>query len=139
MPMRELARQDEPIRQDLLLVPDVESNILGERSNKNSLRLPKLNWRPSACRHRILSLPCRGKAPSRRQARSRQKGPQVFIRIDRAYDSVQAIADTPIVAVGRTLKLSDVRRGYEDHPTYLIQHQGEPTIMLGDAHDPAAG
>src|SRR5207302_3205288 len=60
-------------------------------------------------------------------------GPQVFIRVDGAYDSVQAIADTPIVAAGRTLKLADiadVRRGYEDPPTYLIRHQGEPSIML---------
>ncbi len=34
---------------------------------------------------------------------------------------------------GRTLKLSDiaeVRRGYEDPATYIIRHQGEPTIML---------
>ena len=62
------------------------------------------------------------------------KGPQVFIRVDGAYESVQAIADTPIVAAGRTLKLSDiaeVRRGYEDPPTYLIRHRGEPSIMLG--------
>ncbi|RVD67014.1 efflux RND transporter permease subunit, partial [Mesorhizobium sp. M4A.F.Ca.ET.029.04.2.1] len=60
-------------------------------------------------------------------------GPQVFIRVNGAYDSVQTIADTPIVASGRTLKLSDiaeVRRGYEDPPTYLIRRQGEPTIML---------
>ena len=55
------------------------------------------------------------------------------MRVDGAYDSVQAIADTPIVAAGRTLKLSDiaeVRRGYEDPPTFLIRNQGEPTIML---------
>jgi multidrug efflux pump subunit AcrB len=42
------------------------------------------------------------------------RGPQVFIRVDGGYDSVQAIADTPSVAAGRTLKLSDiaeVRRG----------------------------
>jgi len=61
------------------------------------------------------------------------KGPQVFIRVNGAYDSVQAIADTPIVARERTLKLSDiaeVRRGYEDPPTYIIRHHGEPTIML---------
>src|SRR5258705_5809418 len=61
------------------------------------------------------------------------RGPRVFVRIDGAYDSVQAIADTPIVAAGRTLKLSDiaaVRRGYEDPPTYLIRHRSEPIIML---------
>ena len=46
-------------------------------------------------------------------------GPQVFIRVNGAYDDVQAIADTPIAAAGRMLKLSDiadVRRGYEDPP-----------------------
>ncbi|MGO6907115.1 efflux RND transporter permease subunit, partial [Rhizobium ruizarguesonis] len=60
--------------------------------------------------------------------------PQVFIRFDGAYNSVQAVADTPIVAAGRTLKLSDiadVRRGYQDPATYIIRHEGEPAIMLG--------
>ena len=47
---------------------------------------------------------------------------------------MQKIADTPIVAGGRTLKLSDiadVRRGYEDPATFLIHHQGEPALVLG--------
>ncbi|OWK23109.1 hypothetical protein AJ87_41070 [Rhizobium yanglingense] len=47
---------------------------------------------------------------------------------------MQAIADTPIAVAGRTLKLSDladVRRGYQDPATYVIRHEGEPTIMLG--------
>ena len=42
------------------------------------------------------------------------------MRLDGAYDDLQKIADTPIVAGGRNLKLSDVakvRRGYEDPPT----------------------
>ena len=33
-----------------------------------------------------------------------------------------------------TLKLSDiaeVKRGYEDPPTYLIRHDGEPAMVLG--------
>src|SRR5207248_9536892 len=45
----------------------------------------------------------------------------------------QKIADTPIVAGGRNLKLSDVaevRRGYEDPPTFLIRNQGEPALAL---------
>src|SRR4030095_12541786 len=61
------------------------------------------------------------------------RGPWVLMRVDGAYDDLQKIADTPIVAAGRTLKLSDiaeVRRGYEDPPTYIIRHQGEPTIVL---------
>src|SRR5262249_11451322 len=61
-------------------------------------------------------------------------GPQVFVRLDGAYDDLQKIADTPIVAQGRNLRLSDVadvRRGYEDPPTFLIRHQGEPALALG--------
>jgi multidrug efflux pump subunit AcrB len=61
-------------------------------------------------------------------------GPQVLMRIDGAYDDLQKIGDTPIVAAGRTLKLSDiaaVRRGYEDPATFLIRHDGEPAMVLG--------
>ncbi|MGH6799258.1 MAG: efflux RND transporter permease subunit, partial [Roseiarcus sp.] len=61
-------------------------------------------------------------------------GPQVFVRLDGAYDDVQKIADTPIVTGGRNLKLSDVaevRRGYEDPATFLIRHDGEPALALG--------
>ena len=61
-------------------------------------------------------------------------GPQVFVRLDGAYDDLQKIRDTPIVAGGRTLKLSDVaevERGYEDPATFLIRHNGEPALMLG--------
>ncbi len=42
-------------------------------------------------------------------------GPQVQVRLDGALDDLQKIKDTPIVAGGRTLKLSDiadVKRGY---------------------------
>ncbi len=61
------------------------------------------------------------------------RGPRVFVRIDGAYDSIRSVADTPIVAGGRTLKLSDiadVRRGYEDPPGFVIRHHGEPSLML---------
>ncbi|MGI4765518.1 MAG: efflux RND transporter permease subunit, partial [Janthinobacterium lividum] len=61
-------------------------------------------------------------------------GPQVFVRLDGAYDDLQKIRDTPIVAGGRLLKLSDVatvERGYEDPATFLIRHDGEPAMVLG--------
>ncbi|PMZ30040.1 hypothetical protein C1X25_38570, partial [Pseudomonas sp. GW247-3R2A] len=34
------------------------------------------------------------------------KGPQVFIRLDGAFDDLQKIRDTPLTVQGRTLKLS---------------------------------
>ncbi|WP_299906184.1 efflux RND transporter permease subunit [uncultured Paracoccus sp.] len=134
MPMRELARQAEVIRQDLLHVPGVKKvNILGERPEQifvefSHARLATLGV---SAQDVIAALQRQnGVTPA---GAIDTKGPRVFIRIDGAYDNVQAIADTPIVAEGRSLKLSDiaeVRRGYEDPPTYLIRHEGEPAIML---------
>lgn len=62
------------------------------------------------------------------------QGPQVFIRIDGAFDALQKIRDTPIVAQGRTVKLSDiatVQCGYEDPSTFIIRNGAEPALLLG--------
>src|SRR5205823_4001658 len=134
MPMRELVRQAEVIRQDLLHVPGVKKiNILGERPEQIFVEFSyaKLATLGVSAQDIIAALQRQNTVTPAGSIDT--KGPQVFIRVDGAYDDVQAIADTPIVAAGRMLKLSDiaeVRRGYEDPPTYLIRHQGEPTIML---------
>jgi multidrug efflux pump subunit AcrB len=134
MPMRDLVRQAEVIRQDLLHVPGVKKiNILGERPERIFVefsypKLATLGVSPqdiAAAAQRQNTVTPAGSIDT--------QGPQVFIRLDGAFDSVEAIADTPIVAAGRTLKVSDVadvRRGYEDPATYLIRHEGEPAIML---------
>src|ERR1044071_6198967 len=134
MPMRELARQAEVIRQDLLHVPGVKKiNILGEHPEQifvdfSYARLATLGVSAQdiiAVLQRQNTVTPAGSIDTH--------GPQVFIRVAGAYDDVQTIASTPIVAAGRILKLSDVadvRRGYEDPPTYLIRNQGEPTIVL---------
>jgi multidrug efflux pump subunit AcrB len=134
MPMRELARQAEVIRQDLLHVPGVKKiNILGERPEQIFVEFSfaKLATVGVSAQDIVAALQRQNSVTPAGSIDT--KGPQGFIRVDGAYDGVQAIADTPIVAAGRTLKLSDiaeVRRGYEDPPTYLIRHQGEPTVML---------
>ena len=92
------------------------------------------SWQRSEYQQRISPQRCRRQNTVTPAGSIDTRGPQVFIRFDGAYNSVQAIADTPIVAAGRTLKLSDladIRRGYEDPATYVIRHEGEPTIMLG--------
>jgi multidrug efflux pump subunit AcrB len=134
MPMRELARQAEVIRQDFLHMAGVKKiNILGERPEQIFVEFSyaKLATLGVAARDIVSALQRQNTVTPAGSIDTR--GPQVFIRIDGAYDSVQSIANTPIVAAGRTLKLSDVaevRRGYEDPPNYIIRHQGEPTIML---------
>jgi multidrug efflux pump subunit AcrB len=135
MPMRELARKAESIRQDLLHVSGVKKiNILGERPEQIfvDFSYAKLATLGVSAQDIIAALQRQNTVTPAGSIDT--QGPQVFIRVDGAYDSLQTIADTPIVAAGRMLKLSDiaeVRRGYEDPPTYLIRHQGEPTILLG--------
>ena len=134
MPMRELARQAETIRQDLLHVPGVRKvNILGERPEQIFVEFSyaKLATLGVSAQDIVTALQRQNSVTPAGSIDT--KGPRVFIRVDGAYDGVQAVADTPIAAGGRTLKLSDIaqiRRGYEDPPSFVIRHQGEPGIML---------
>jgi multidrug efflux pump subunit AcrB len=134
MPMRELARQAEVIRQDLLHVPGVKKiNILGERPEQIFVEFSYAKLATLGVSAQDIASALQRQNTVTPAGSIDTRGPQVFIRFDGAYDSIQAIADTPIVAGGRTLKLSDVadvRRGYEDPATYIIRHEGKPTIML---------
>lgn len=135
MPMRELVRQAEVIRQDLLHVPGVKKiNILGERPERIYVEFSHSKLATLGVSAQDLAAALQRQNTVTPAGSIDTNGSQVFIRLDGAYDSVEAIADTPIVGAGRTLKLSDlaeVRRGYEDPATYIIRHQGEPAIMLG--------
>ncbi|QFP64428.1 efflux RND transporter permease subunit [Brucella anthropi] len=135
MPMRDLVRQAEVIRQDLLHVPGVKKiNILGELPEQIFVEFSYTKLATLGISAQDIAAALQRQNTVTPAGSIDTRGPQVFIRFDGAYNSIQAIADTPIVAGGRTLKLSDiadVRRGYEDPATYLIRHNGEPAIMLG--------
>src|SRR5215831_18638418 len=134
MPRRLLVRQAETIRQELLHVPGVKKvNILGERPERIFVEFsyPRLVTLGITAQHIFAAL--RNQNAVTPAGSIDTKGPQVFVRLDGAYADLQKIADTPIVAGGRNLKLSDVakvRRGYEDPPTFLIRNQGEPALAL---------
>lgn len=134
MPLRELVRHAEVIRQDLLHVPGVKKiNILGERPEQIFVEFSyrKLATLGVSAQDIVAALQRQNSVTPAGSVDTR--GPHVILRIDGAYDSVASIADTPIAAQGRMLKLSDIadiRRGYEDPPTFLIRHQGKPAIML---------
>src|SRR5438067_3294953 len=134
MAPRLLVRHAEPIRQQLLHVPGVKKdNILGERPERIFVEFsyPRLVALGISVQDIFAALQHQNAvAPA---GSIDTKGPQMFVRLDGAYDDLQQIADTPIVAGGRNLKLSDVaevRRGYEDPPTLLIRNQGEPALAL---------
>lgn len=135
MPPRELSREAETLRQRLLHVPGVKKvNIQGERPERifvdfSYARLANLGLTPRDIFSALQSQNAVTPAGS-----IDTKGPQVFMRLDGAYDDLQKIRDTPIAAGGRTFRLADiaeVKRGYEDPATFLIRHDGESALVLG--------
>ncbi|WP_227317513.1 efflux RND transporter permease subunit [Cedecea davisae] len=134
-PQRLLVRDAENLRQQLLHVPGVKKvNIIGEQAERIFV---------SFSHDRLATLGVSAldifKALSNQNLLSPAgvidtSGPQVFIRLDGALDQLDKIRNTPIVAQGKTLKLSDVAsvdRGYEDPATFLVRNNGEPALLLG--------
>ncbi|MDR6162533.1 efflux RND transporter permease subunit [Pseudomonas fluorescens] len=134
-PQRLLVRDAETLRQRLLHVPGVKKvNIIGEQAERIFVsfshdRLATLGLSPqdifAALNNQNVLTPA-GSVET--------KGPEVFLRVDGAFDTLQKIRDTPVVAQGRTLKLSDVatvERGYEDPATFLVRNNGEEALLLG--------
>jgi len=134
-PQRLLVRDAEALRQQLLHVPGVKKvNIIGEQPERIFVsfshdRLATLGVDPqdifAALNGQNLLTPA-GSIDT--------DGPRVFLRVDGAFDNLDKIRQTPIVARGRTLKLSDVatvERGYEDPATFLVRNNGEPALLLG--------
>ncbi|WP_095155294.1 efflux RND transporter permease subunit [Pseudomonas sp. Irchel 3E13] len=134
-PQRALVRDAETLRQRLLHVPGVKKvNIVGEQPERiyvefSHERLATLGIGPQevfAALNGQNALTPAGSVETR--------GSQVFLRLDGAFDQLEKIRETPIVAQGHTLKLSDVAtvsRGYEDPATFLIRNGGEPALLLG--------
>lgn len=134
-PQRLLARDAEQLRQQLLHVPGVKKvNIIGEQAERIFVsfshdRLATLGIAPqdifAALNEQNILTPAGSIAT---------KGPEIFLRLDGALDSLEKIRNTPIVVQGKTLKLADVAtvaRGYEDPATFMIRNQGEPALLLG--------
>ncbi|MCK6858616.1 efflux RND transporter permease subunit [Enterobacter bugandensis] len=134
-PQRQLVRDAEGLRQQLLHVPGVKKvNIIGEQAERIYIAfshdcLATMGLSPQDIFNALNdqnALAAAGAIETR--------GAQIFIRLDGAFDELQKIRDTPLVAQGKTLTLSDVatvERGYEDPPTMLIRNQHEPALLLG--------
>lgn len=134
-PQRQLVRDAEAMRQQLLHVPGVKKvNIIGEQAERIYIafshdRLATMGLSPQDIFNALNNQNALKAAGS-----IETRGAQMFIRLDGAFDELQKIRDTPVVAQGKTLRLSDVatvERGYEDPPTMLIRNQHEPALLLG--------
>ncbi|MGG1943848.1 efflux RND transporter permease subunit [Trinickia sp. NRRL B-1857] len=134
-PQRLLVRDAESLRQRLLHVPGVKKvNIIGEQAERIYVQFSHDRLATLGVSPQDIFAALNGQNALTPAGSVETKGPEVFIRLDGAFDKLQKIRDTPIVAQSRTLKLSDiatVTRGYEDPATFMIRNNGEPALLLG--------
>lgn len=132
---RLLVRDAETLRQRLLHVPGVKKvNIVGEQPERVYVEFSHERLATLGVSPQDVFAALNGQNALTPAGSVETKGPQVFIRLDGSFDELQKIRDTPVMAQGRTLKLSDVatvKRGYEDPATFLVRNGGEPALLLG--------
>lgn len=135
MPMRELTREAEAIRDRLQRIAGVhKALVLGERTERvfvtfNNAQLASLGVSPQVVFEAI-------DAHNRLLAAGRVEtaGPGLALRLDADLSDPTALASVPIRVGNRVIKLGDiatVHRGYEDPPSYLVRSRGQDAVLLG--------
>lgn len=134
-PQRLLVREAEALRQQLLHVPGVKKvNIIGEQPERIFVSFSHDRLATVGVTAQDIFAALNSQNVLTPAGSIETRGPQVYLRVDGAFDNLEKIRQTPIVAQGRTLKLSDVatvERGYEDPSTFLVRNGGEPALLLG--------
>jgi len=135
MPMRELTREAEVVRDQLQRIEGVHKvMLLGERTERmyiefDSAQLSNLGITAVEIFDAI-------DANNRLSPAGRVEtaGPRLYLRIDADLSDPEQLAALPIRIGERLIKLSDIatiRRGYEEPPSYLVRSWGEDAILLG--------
>ncbi|MDR9439768.1 MAG: efflux RND transporter permease subunit, partial [Halomonas sp.] len=135
MPMREMVREAEAIRDRLQRVAGVnKAQVLGERQERMHLdfdlaRLQSLGVTPQAvfaaieAHNRLLPA-----------GRVDTDGPRLHLRLNQDLSDPEALAEVPIRIGERLIRLGDIAeisRGYEDPPSYRVRAFGEEALLLG--------
>jgi len=135
MPMRDLVRRAEDIRDRLKRVDGVQKALLqGEREQRvfvefDNAELVNLGIAPQRIfdaidAHNAL-------VPS---GQIDTAGPRVYLRVDTDVSELDQLRAVPIRAGDRLFRLGDiatVRHGYEDPPSFMIRADGEDALVLG--------
>jgi len=135
LPMRELTRTAEDVRDRLYQVEGVHKALLiGERDQRVfvefdnatlvNLGIPAEAIIDAINAHNAL-------APA---GQIDTEGPRLYLRLDNDLATLEDIREVPIVAGERIFRLGDiarVRHGYQDPPDFLIRAEGEDALVLG--------
>ncbi len=135
LPMRELTRDAEAIRDRLQLVEGVhKALVIGERTERvyvefDNARLINLGISPETL---LDAIDANNRLIPAGQIQT--DGPRVHVRLDADLSDPEQLAAMPLRIGNRLLRLGDlatIRRGYEDPPTYLIRAGNQDSVILG--------
>lgn len=135
LPHRDLVQDAERLRQRLTRVPGVQKvKIMGEQAQRIFIEISY---------ERLATLGVSAQALFSAIAQHNDVtpsgfveagGPRVYLRVDGAISDLESVRSIPLSVPGRTLTVGDVaevRKGYEDPPSYLIREGGDPALILG--------
>lgn len=135
MPMRELTREAEVIRDRLQRVEGVhKALLLGERSERLyvDFDLAKLANLGIGAQAVFDAIDAHNRlAPA---GRLETDGPRIHLRVNSDLADPADLAAVPLRIGNRLLRLSDlatIRRGHEEPPSYLVRSRGEDAVLLG--------
>ncbi|MEX2499764.1 MAG: efflux RND transporter permease subunit [Wenzhouxiangellaceae bacterium] len=140
MPMRDLTRAAEDVRDRLQRVEGVQKALLlGEREQRvfvefDNTTLVNLGIAPQQIFDAINAhnaLVPAGQVDT--------QGPRVYLRVDNDVSDLDQLRAVPIRAGERLLRLGDVatvRNGYEDPPSFMIRADGDDALVLGVVMSP---
>ncbi|WP_434632876.1 efflux RND transporter permease subunit [Chromobacterium sp. CV08] len=130
----ELRRYVEAAKQELLRVPDVAKvQVLGRQEQQihvdlSSAKLASLGLDSRAIWQALQQQNAMTPAGTFETASDR-----IWVRPTGKYDSVAAVAATPVAVGGKTFRLGDiatVSRGYIDPPATSVRYNGKPVLAL---------
>jgi len=135
MPMRELTREAESIRDRLQRLPGLQkAQVLAERPERVYIEfdMNRLNNLGLTTEQVFAAIEAGNRLlPS---GFVDLEGPRAYLRIDADLADPERLASVPLRVGDRLIKLSDlaqIHRGYEDPPAYLVRAGGEDAILLG--------
>ena len=134
LPQRKLVLEAEALRQRLSRIDGVEKvTLLGEQDPKIYVEISYKRLATLGVKETDLFAALASQNDMTPSGFVDTAGPRVYLRLDGAIDSVEAVKAIPVASGGKLLKIGDVAevtRGYEDPATKKIRHQGEPSIVL---------
>ncbi len=135
LPHRDLVQDAERLRQRLTRVPGVQKvKIMGEQPQKIFIEISYQRLATLGVSAQSLFSAIAQHNDVTPSGFVEAGGPRVYLRVDGAITDLESVRSIPLPVPGRTLRVGDVaevRKGYEDPPSYQIREGGDPALILG--------